>query len=347
MMSTLLILVLLATYRNVSLGIVAYAGQSNIDLWVAPLGTDNLVRSSAVLRHSVVNELKSIDGIQAAAPIIRSFVSAESVDGLRRTTLLALGYLGPDGLGGPPELHSGRAPEDLSDIALDRAAAFRLKVDVGDQLIVNGQPMTVVGVTRRTNLMATQFAFMNATHAELSSGFRDKVSFVAVTLQDDADETAVIRAIKRRPGLNAFRRAAWVENNLQEVAAGFRPMMVLVTTVGLIAAIVLVVLLVQSVVDDRRSEIAVLLAMGVPYPVISRGIVSHVARLVAIGSLSGGLCSVVLSLCLEKWAPTVEMQTSFADIAGIILSLSVISVLAAILPTLRLRQIDPVEAFRP
>ena len=83
MMSTLLILVLLATYRSVSLGIVAYAGQSNIDLWVAPLGTDNLVRSSAVLRHSVVNELQSIEGIQAAAPVIRSFVSAVSVDGLQ------------------------------------------------------------------------------------------------------------------------------------------------------------------------------------------------------------------------------------------------------------------------
>jgi ABC-type lipoprotein release transport system permease subunit len=347
MMSTLLILVLLATYRSVSLGIVAYAGQSNIDLWVAPLGTDNLVRSSAVLRHSVVNELKSIEGIQAAAPIIRSFVSAVSVDGLRRTTLLALGYLAPDGLGGPPELHSGHAPADLSDIALDRAAAFRLKVDVGDELIVNGQSMTVAGVTRRTNLMATQFAFMNATHAELSSGFRDRVSFVAITLQDDADETAVIRAIERRPGLSAFRRAAWVENNLQEVAAGFRPMMVLVTTVGLIAAIALVVLLVQSVVEDRRSEIAVLLAMGVPYPVIGQGIIGHVARLVAIGSIFGGLCSVVLSLSLEKWVPTVEMQTSIVDIAGSILSLSVISVLAAIVPTLRLRQIDPVEAFRP
>ena len=86
-MSTLLILVLLATYRNVSLGIVAYAGQSNIDLWVAPLGTDNLVRSSAILRHSVVRELKTIGGIQAAAPIIRSVVSAESVNDLRRTTL--------------------------------------------------------------------------------------------------------------------------------------------------------------------------------------------------------------------------------------------------------------------
>jgi MacB-like periplasmic core domain/FtsX-like permease family len=345
--STLLILVLLATYRTVSLGIVSYAGQEPIDLWVAPTGTDNLVRSSAILPHNVVDVLLLIEGIQTAAPIIRSFVNAESVDGLRRSTLLALGYPGPDGLGGPPEIHSGHAPRQLTDIAIDRAAAYRLEVGIGDELKINGMPMKVVGITRRTNLMATQFAFMDTTHAELSSGFKDRVSFVAVALHEDADEFTVIREIERHPGLSVFRRTEWVANNLQEVAAGFRPMVLLITAVGLIAAAVLVALLVQSVVDDRRSEIAVLLAMGVPLSNVSFAILAHVAKLVGTGSVLGGICSFILSTSLERWAPSVEMQTAYSDIIGIVVLLSAVGVLAAILPTARLRLIDPVEAFRP
>ena len=46
--TTLLVLVLVAAHRSLARGVHAYAGQPGIDLWVAPAGTDNLIRSSGL-----------------------------------------------------------------------------------------------------------------------------------------------------------------------------------------------------------------------------------------------------------------------------------------------------------
>lgn len=343
--STALILLLGATYRTVSSGIVDYAGQAEVDLWVAPRGTDNLVRSSAVLPHQLARDIDQMEGVAATAPLIRSFVTAQTDQA--RITLLAVGYPGPDGLGGPRSLQDGQPPSRPGQLTLDRASAFRLGVQTRDSVEVNGQPFRVVGITRRTNLMATQFAFMDASQAEHASGFKDRVSFVAVKLAPATDATATAAAIRERYDVDVFDRDTWVANNLAEVSAGFRPMLAIVSSAGIIAAIVLVVLLVQSVVDDRRAEIAVLLAMGTPHRSISRAIVTYVAGLVAVGSFFGGLFGYALAVNFDRWLPTVEMEPALADILGGVALLTLVGVLAAIVPTLRLREIDPVEAFRP
>ena len=70
----------------------------------------------------------------------------------------------------------------------------------------------------------------------------------------DDDRDVVTHGIEQHLTVEVFGREAWVANNLREVAAGFRPVVTVMSAVGLVAAIVLVVLLVQSVVDDHRQR---------------------------------------------------------------------------------------------
>jgi len=55
--STLLVLVLVAAYRSVRASVTGYAGQPGIDLWVAPVGTDNLIRSSSLFSSRLADSV--------------------------------------------------------------------------------------------------------------------------------------------------------------------------------------------------------------------------------------------------------------------------------------------------
>ena len=344
--STLLVLVLLAGYRGVEAGVRAYAGQPAIDLWVAPRGTDNMVRSSALLPFSTIADIASVDGVADATPILRGFVAVQA--GESHSNLLAVGYPGPDGMGGPPVVVDGRRPRDSDEVSLDRAAAYRLGVRLNDTVTIGGRSFRVVGLTSGTNLIATSFVFLDSSGIERASGVSGFVSFVVVRLDAGASpETVAANIEARHDVLSVYSRDAWVANNLLEVTRGFRPLQVLMVSIGVVAATVLVALLALGAVDDRRHDIAVLFALGAHTRSVGTAIVWQAVRLALLGVIGGALSTTVLVRVLDRTLPTVELTGSWGDIAGVLAVFAAASILATLLPFWRLRRIDPAEAFRP
>jgi hypothetical protein len=349
-MSAFLVLVLLASYRSLSAGVIAYTGQESIDLWLAPAGTDNLIRSSSVLPRSMVEQVAALDGVREAGALVRGFVTAQHEEHPddRGLILLLMCFGTPDGLGGPPTLLSGRPPRGETEVALDRAAAFRLGVTQGQTVLLNGDPMKVVALTGGTNLIATQFVFFDVDAAPMLTGYAGQISFLPVGLVPGADVTAVRREIEERwPDVEVLTREAFIANNLEEVAAGFRPMQLMVSAVGLIAAAVLVSLLVQSVVEDRKRDIAVLFALGANSGRVAASVIAQSMGLILAGALGGALLTELLRWSTDRFAPTLELSTELVDLVGVVAVFVAVGTLAATVPLLRLRRIDPIEAFRP
>ena len=350
--SVLLVLVLFASFRSVEISVHDYIGQAGADVWIAPFGTDNLVRSSALLPEELVAMMGSVVGVADASPVLRSFVTVQPPAGSKSSprglTLLAIGYRVPDGLGGPPSLVEGRAPVAGDEVVLDRAAAYRLGARLGDSVAVNGRPMRIVGKTAHTNIVSTQFVFLDSSVAQQLSGYTGRTSFVVIRLRAGTSASDFVRRVSDNVAfLAAYERETFIENNQEEVFAGFRPVQMLVSLVGLIAASILVALLVQATVDDRLEDIAVLFAMGASTRSIALAVVAHTMFLVLSGTLLGALASRLLAAALVRWIPTIDMSTRLVDTAVALAVFGGIGVLASILPLLRLRRVDPVEAFRP
>jgi ABC-type lipoprotein release transport system permease subunit len=345
---TLLVLVLAAAYRSVTAGVESYVGQRRIDLWVAPRGSDNLIRSSAMLPGGAARALSKFAGVKTADPMLRAFVSVTSARRSRPLTLLALGYRGPDGLGAPPNVIAGRRPAGDGEVTLDRAAAYRLRVAVGDSVALNDRPFAVVGLSTGTNLLATQFAFVDGAAAERAAGVFGSVSFVGIELVDGADPAAVKRGMEERyDDIRVFDRTEWVKNNVSEVAAGLLPLLFLVSIVGAVSATLLVALLVQGAVDDRRRDIAILFALGAPASAVGWSLAVHAEALVLGGGVIGAALTMGLDAVLRTSAPVVELAPRASDFAWVILAFVLASLAATLAQLLRLRRIDPVEAFRP
>ncbi|HSB62987.1 MAG TPA: ABC transporter permease [Thermoanaerobaculia bacterium] len=343
--AALLVLILVAARRSLETGVVAMAGSRDVDLWIVPRGTDNLIRTSGSLPAPTAKAARAIAGVARADPVLRTFLTVETGGREpRRLTLLALGVRGPDGLAGPPELIAGRRPSGPVEVALDRAAAFRLGVRLGDPVFAAGRPSVVVGLTRRTNLLATQLVFFDLAAVDDLA----PVSFVAVRLAPTADAASVVRLLERAlPGTEALTREDFVKASLKEATSGFRPLFILVSGLGLAVATALVALLLQGLVEDRRPDVAVLLTMGSPPAPLAGALVLHAALLAGTGSVAGAALVPLLAFALDRLVPTVELSTRAADALVVLVLFTIAGALGGLVPLARLLHIEPVEAFRP
>ena len=344
--AALLILVLLGARRSLETGVRAVAGAPQIEFWIAPHGTDNLIRSSGRLPDDAAEIAGAVPGVLKADPVTRAFVTLEAgpAGSPRRRTLLALGVRGPHGLGGPPRLVSGRRPAGPDEVALDRAAAYALGAGLGDSLRVGDRTVRLTGLTRDTNLLATQFLFFDTTPEE---GLLP-VSFVAVRLVPGADVRSVARELATRlPFADVFTRDEFVDASLREVTSGFRPLLVLVSSLGLAVAAILVALLLQGLVEERRADVAVLLAMGASRHILAGAVVLHAAVLASCGAAAGSAAAPVLAAILDRFVPTVELAFRLADAFLVLLLFAAAGAAGGLGPLTRLLRVEPLEAFRP
>jgi len=351
--STLLVIVLAAAFRSVRDAVADYAGQPTIDLWIAPQGADNLIRGSfaAELPESLVDSIRDVPGIAQADPLLKGFLQVRRV-GSRNAdstaTLLSIGYRIPDGLGGPPTLAEGRMPAADQEIALDRAAAFRIGVGVGDTVILGEEKVVVAALTRGTNLLATQFVFGDLDLIAAGLGSENATSLVVAGVDSTTSGIMVARELYIRfPDVVIYPRQVFVRANEREVLSGFLPLLSLIAMLGVGAACVLVGLLVLSVVDERRGEIAVLLAIGARPRPVAQGIVLYVVKLLGLGIGIGVVVSVALAWLLDRKLPTIPLALSASDALFVAAAFGLAGLVAAAVPVARLMAIDPLDAFRP
>lgn len=351
--STLLVIVLAAAFRSVRSSMAGYAGQPAIDLWIAPEGADNLIRGSfaSELPESMVDSIRSVTGIAQADPLLKGFLPIRrpgSRNADSTATLLSIGYRIPDGLGGPIRLAEGSMPATDGEIALDRAAAFRVGVGVGDTVLLGEEEVVVSALTRGTNIVATQFLFGSVRVIGAALGSEKATSLIVARVDSAAGSILTAQELYRRfPDVIVYPRATFVRANEREVLSGFLPLLSLIAILGVGAACVLVGLLVLSVVDERRGEIAVLFAIGARPEPVARGIVAYVVKLLGLGIGIGIALAVVLAYTLDRTLPTIPLLLSVSDAFLVTGVFGFAGVAAAIVPVVQLFTIEPLEAFRP
>ena len=349
---TLLVTVVASTARSVKSAISDYAGQPGVDLWVAPAEADNLIRGSflSFVPVKALDSIRAIPGVAAADPIQEAFLQVQrpgETDPRRRLTLLTIGHVRPAGLGGPPVVREGQAPTALGEVALDRAAAYRLGVGVDDTIEVGGVLVVVSGLTSGTNIMATQFLFTDFDIVAIGSRALGQAAFVLVRLEAGGDRDAVVAEIERQnPKLRAYTREYFAAANEREISAGFLPLLTLSTALALGTATLVVGLLVLSVVDERQADISVLLALGAGSRAVGAGVLTSAALMSLRGALSGVGLAYALSFALDAWLPTIPLRIGAADVLVITALFVATGAAAAVAPVVFLGRIDPLEAFR-
>ena len=238
--------------------------QFGADHWVLPEGVSAPFTSVSVMPAA------ALDAVDAATKSPVVITRSSVADGGTPEEVVLVGFE-PDGLGAP-QVVEGRAPQAVGEVALDRT----LGIDVGTEITMSGKPLTVVGLTTDTTVLAgIPFAFLVLPEAQM----------LAFTT------TEVIGAVLVSGELGPLPEGLASVSSDEVVAQTLQPLDGAIASIDLVRALLWVVaaIIVGAVVYlsalDRQRDFAVLKAVGTPNSSLL-GSLAVQAVLIALGAVA-------------------------------------------------------------
>jgi putative ABC transport system permease protein len=240
---------------------------------------------------------------------------------------------------------------------------------VGEKVLVEGTPFTVIGVLAKKTTLGNyegydrEKIFVPASTFRAMKGWR-YVSYIVVGLRSPEDDRVALDEIYQTlAGLHRFdpedRTAVSVYNQIafdretRGIVGGTRILMGIVGVLGLIVALIGVANVLFVLVEEKRREIGIQMALGARPRALLGGVLMEGLALTFSGGVLGALGSAAL-LALYNQVPLGEGARGYlgfpAVSIGVAIAVTVIlgiaGSLAAYFPARRAAALDPVEALR-
>ena len=244
---------------------------------------------------------------------------------------------------------AGRQVEQGRELLVGDAVVQEFGIEMGNQLKVNGEDFTVVGLLARTGSQDDQLLIAPLAVAQETLGKEGQVSMVEVAalchdcpvddmvmqLQEVLPETdvqAVQQVVKTRMhALGQFRLFAWG---------------VAVTVVVIGALLVFVTMM--GAISERTREIGIFRAIGYRRRHVLHLVLMEAALVSAVAGVLGYLAGVLATIttlplldggqAVWQWNPSLAVASLFAAI--------VVGLLASLQPALRASRLEPSDALR-
>jgi putative ABC transport system permease protein len=335
---------LAGVYRGAVHGSLSYIERANAEVWVGRRGSWNLMRASGLLPDSTAERVLAVDGVRSVEPILAALLPA-AVNGERRT-LLVIGLEADAVAGRPRLLDRGRPLPGAGEIIVDRAFAKRSGIAPGDEIDLAGRQLLVAGISRETNLLVTQYAFLTRPDLLELLGLTGQASFLLVRT-DPRRAASVARRIEAGiDGVAAFDHETFLANNREEIEAGFLPVLWAIAMFGLAVGGSVVTLMTYTAVLEKRSDYVLLAAIGAD----GRTRVTLVMQQAIAAAIAGGFAGLALLVLLQPLLPALVPEVEFrlepwiaaAALAGSI----AMAALGALMPARLATRLPPMEAFR-
>ena len=339
-----LMLFLLSVYRGVFHGSVEYIRQNRADFWVLQRNQTNILRCTSILTEETETALGEIPGVASVSGILLLLSPVRSDD--RVATLYLAGYDPGTGKGGPPRVVEGRPVEDDDEIVLDASFAAKFGFGPGDTVRVKDTDLRVTGLSTGTNAFVIQYAFTTLARARSLMGIPGTATCYLVDVDEDAEVAHVVEKVRDGiAGIDVFDHETFLENNVQEMQAGFLPFMYTIAALGVVVLTVILSLLLSINILEWRHDFAVMKTLGASGAFLGLLVVKHAVVLSLFGMIVAIVIFFPMVAAIEGVAPEVSTRSSMTQIFAVTLAVVGIGVLGAVLAMQRLRRIYPLEAF--
>jgi putative ABC transport system permease protein len=318
--------------------------QGNADIWVGHKKMNNVDFPQDVPRR-LVDRIRSIEGVKRAEPYLVGHSVMSLPDGGFEYVLVVgcdpatlLGATMP-GLGSADDLRRADA------VVIDAFDAHKLgNPQLGDVREIGRHRARVVGFTQGVlGFLVTPYVFTTIDRAaEYLGRNTDVASYFLVQTDDDASTAEVCRRIHERlPELEAYTRqqyagttiAYWLQRTGLGISFGAA------TALGLIVGLVIVGQTLYASVLDRLVEFGTLKAIGAQEYQVRTIILQQALSLAVVGSAAGLLCVLFVQAAFSTPRAPISIPW-YLSLASCLVVISVCLV-AALLPYMRVRSIDP------
>ncbi|MFP5343965.1 MAG: ABC transporter permease [Candidatus Limnocylindria bacterium] len=340
-----LTLALEAIYAGVANQLTTYIDRAGADVWVSQPGVRNLHMVASWLPESVVDDVRAVDDVAQATPILYSTDTIAS--GEERAVAYVIGLPANASMGGPWNVVEGSDRVGKGEIIVDRGFARKAGVSLGDRVTVLGGEATIVGLSEGTASLINSVAFVSFDDFRAMRGGAPVVSFVLVRTAEGASADGVAIAIERRvDGVTAQSRETFAAGERRLVTDMSAEVISIMNVIGFVVALAVVALTVYVATLARRREYGVLKAIGARNSVLYRVVLAQAVLSVALGFAIGVGFTGLLGFLVARTDLGLELVVTVGSFIKVGLFAAVIGGLAAILPIRQVAGLDPAIVFR-
>jgi putative ABC transport system permease protein len=343
-LAMMLIILLNGFLAGIYAQVTAYLDNTPAQLVIAQDGVTNLLSGTSILPAGTEDQVRGVPGIAQVAPIVSQFVIFDLDD--EKVVSYMVGYEPKQG-GGPWLMKNGRFPASDSEVVLDWVMAANHDIAIGDTIDILDETFTVVGLSDGTNSWMASFFFVDKKAAERMLLAPGATSFVLLTLEPDADITAVTDRLARRlRDVEIVPAATMRQNDIDVLVKVFAAPLQLMVSIAFAVGTAILGMVIYTATVERSPEYGVLKAVGAKnrhlYSLVTQqGLVTAV-----LGSLLGiglaWLAARLIMISSPKFLIVLEPQSILlVSLSGLLMG-----VLAALLPARLVARLDPAQVFR-
>jgi putative ABC transport system permease protein len=341
--ATLLMAFVLALYQGARDRVAAYVEDVPADIWVVRPGNESFFNPS-FLTSGTVTALSTIEGVEDVDTLLVWSVKLRFDEASWDTYVVGFEA---DGVGGPVEMKRGSAIPGRGEIIVDEVMARRAGVDIGDEVGVGVRTFTVSGIARGGNLLVTQLSFIHSDDARLLIGI-DAEGFVNFALVRAAEgRTAeTLEALNNYPGVAAYSRDTYAASSRKLLENNLLPILLVVMVLSFGVGSIVVGLTTYSSIAEREREFGVLKALGTPPAGLARIVLEQSLASSLAGFAVGMLLSLLLARATTAMVPQFVTLFALRDTAIVLALACSMSLIASLLPIVRISRIDPLSVFK-
>ncbi len=343
-LAMMLIVLLNGFLAGIYVQVTAYLDNTPADLIVAQDGVANLLSATSLLPANTVDLARGVPGVSRLIPIVSQFVILDIHD--EKVVAYMIGYE-PELGGGPWALKAGRSPADDDEIVLDWVMAQQHNFDIGDTIEILDEDFTVVGLSDGTNSWMNSFFFIEKRAAERLLLAPDSTSFLLLTLEPEADPTAVETRLRRRlRDVEILPASVVKQNDVDLLVQIFAIPLQMMVAISFAVGTAILGMVIYTATVERVREYGVLKAIGAK----NRHLYLLVTQQGLVTALLGVTLGIGLAWLMAQWVMVVSPKflviiqpgsTLTATITGLLMGL-----LAALLPARYVGHLDPARVFR-
>lgn len=334
-----------AVFTGATGRLTAYVDRAGADIWVAQAGVRTMHMSTSALPASVVDDVRSVPGVDQAVPIL---YATDTIRVRDAEYIVYLFGVAPDApFGGPWRMVEGTATPGPGEIIIDHAIAAQAGVHVGDSVTVLGQPMRIVGLTSGTSTIVSSVSFMRMEDFARARGGGEGVSYVLVKVKPGESPATVADRIGRNVGgVTVQTRQQFATEERRLVSDMSTDIITIMNTAGFLTGLAVVVLTIYIATISRRKEYGVLKAIGTRNGRLYQVVAIQALLSVGMGLVVGLGLTLLLSVLIPRFNELLVLSVS----AGSLLRVTVISLLlagvAALLPARQIAGLEPAAIVR-
>ena len=344
-LSVFLIAFFLSLFRGFSNEIDDYIESVPTDLWVVQQGTRDFLGVS-ILAATTADAIQEELGPGAEVNSLLSRPVDILVDG-KPVSVHIIGYETAEGIGGP-QVTEGKSIPGSGEIIIDKVLSQLEGIDIGDTVTIGEQEFEVVGLSKGSNLVFTQLAFLPIEEARATLGMEGITNFILVRLEDPTRIAAAQTAIRQSaPFAAAFPREEFVDTTRSELTRALVPMLAAVVVVGFIVGCAVVGLTIYTLTVERMREYGILKAVGHTNLDLFQIVVAQSLMASVIGFGVGVVLVLAAGRLMQFLLPQYATALVLTDLVAVFGATMVMAILASFVPIRKLASLDPVIVFNP